>query len=116
MLQGATLLVYDDYRMTKQAISVTLSPDNLVWLRGRARAEGLGSLSEFLDRLLTRARAGGDVPRPVRSMKGALASLGAEPPETGAAIPGAAWSAWQAGWDELLAGLEPPPARRVRRG
>ncbi len=39
--------VYDNYRMNKQAISVTLSPDNLVWLKGRARAEGVGSLSEY---------------------------------------------------------------------
>lgn len=115
MLRTSAVLVYDTYRMNKQAISVTLSPDNLVWLRGRARAEGLGSLSEFLDRLVTRARSGGAAPRPVRSMKGALASLASEPPGSVAAIPPAAWAAWHAGWDQLLAGIDPAQPAVARR-
>ena len=57
MLTLAHTVPYDNHRMSKQAISVTLSPDNLVWLKGRARAEGVGSLSECLDRLLTRSRS-----------------------------------------------------------
>jgi hypothetical protein len=45
--------------MNKAAISVTLDPDNLRWLRGRAAAEGLRSVSEFLNRLVTAARTRG---------------------------------------------------------
>jgi len=43
--------------MPKQAISVTLRDDNLLWLRGRSRAAGHRSVSETLDRLITDARA-----------------------------------------------------------
>jgi len=78
---------YDDYRMSKQAISITLTPDNLVWLKGRARAEGLRSLSECLDRLVTRARFGRDTARPARSMKGVLAALAEELPHPGPTVP-----------------------------
>jgi hypothetical protein len=35
--------------MTKQAISVTLEADNLMWLKGRASATGVRSVSELLD-------------------------------------------------------------------
>ena len=52
MLHGGQVLACDNHRMNKQPISVTLSPDNLVWLKGRARVEGTGSLSEFLDALV----------------------------------------------------------------
>lgn len=116
--------IYDNYRMNKQAISVTLSPDNLVWLRGRARAERLGSLSEFLDRTVTRARCGQDTPRPVRSMKGALGWLADEPLGVDAvqSILPAEWQAWHDRWDELLAdvnledGLKNGPGNRSARG
>jgi hypothetical protein len=100
--------------MGKQAVSVTVSPDNLVWLRGRARAEGLGSLSEFLDRLITRARFGQDAPRAVRSMKGALAGTAAEPVGDKPAIAPAAWQAWRSRWDVLLAGLDTAHGAPVR--
>jgi hypothetical protein len=105
--------------MNKQPISVTLSPDNLLWLRGRARAEQLGSLSEFLDRLITRARFGGDAPRVGRSMKGALAGVAAEPVADTAAISPDVWQAWRARWDDLLAGIDttksgPTRATRLR--
>ncbi len=118
MLPLTNLLLYDNNRMHKQAISVTLSPDNLVWLRGRARAESLGSLSEFLDRLITRARFGEDPPREARSMKGALAGLAAEPPDETAAISPDVWQAWRARWDDLLAGVDTTsqqPVRTTRR-
>ena len=105
MLRHAAILEYDMYRMNKQAISVTLSPDNLVWLRGRALAEGHGSLSEFLDKLVTRTRTLGVAPRPAISMRGALASLGSAPLDL-QAIDDAAWSAWTAKWDDLLAGMD----------
>jgi hypothetical protein len=45
--------------MAKQAISVTLRPENLLWLRGRAHARRQRSVSEALDQLVTEARTGG---------------------------------------------------------
>src|SRR3954465_9969855 len=57
--------------MGKQAISVTLDADNLRWLRGRAGATGLRSVSELLDRLVTAARDGGRV-GPPRSVVGTI--------------------------------------------
>lgn len=112
MLSSARALLYDNNRMPKQAISITLSPDNLVWLRGRARAEQAGSLSEFLDRLITQARFGGQTPRTPQSMKGALAGATAEPDDS-AAISPAAWKAWEARWDDLLAGLDTTATRET---
>jgi hypothetical protein len=47
--------------MSKQAISVTLDAENLTWLRGRAGAAGLRSVSELLDQIVSAARASGDV-------------------------------------------------------
>lgn len=45
--------------MPKRAVSVTLDSDNLTWLKARAGAVGVRSLSALLDRLITDARAGG---------------------------------------------------------
>jgi len=45
--------------MPKQAISITLEADNVTWLRGRAGAAGLRSVSELLDQLVTAARESG---------------------------------------------------------
>ena len=45
--------------MSKEAISVTLDIDNLLWLRGRAKASGRRSVSETLDRLIAEVRTGG---------------------------------------------------------
>jgi hypothetical protein len=56
--------------MSKQALSVTLEPENILWLRGRARAEGRRSLSETLDRLVAGVRSGGGTPSRVRSVVG----------------------------------------------
>jgi hypothetical protein len=106
MLHATRLLEYDNYRMNKQPISVTLSPDNLLWLRGRARAEQVGSLSEFLDRLITGARFGGKAPRAAHSMKGALADVAAEPVASTAAISPDVWRAWRTRWDDLLIGID----------
>ena len=47
--------------MAKHAISVTLEADNLTWLKGRAGAAGLRSVSELLDQLVTAARASGHI-------------------------------------------------------
>jgi hypothetical protein len=53
--------------MPKQAISVTLTADNVTWLKGRARAGGLRGVSELVDQLVTnaRAKAPGGVPTSV---------------------------------------------------
>jgi len=57
--------------MAKQAISVTLDTDNLTWLRGRAGAAGLRSVSELLDQLVTAARDSGRI-GPSRSVVGTI--------------------------------------------
>lgn len=57
--------------MAKQAISITLDRDNLTWLKGRAGAPGIRSVSELLDRLVTAARQGGQV-GPSRSVVGTI--------------------------------------------
>jgi len=57
--------------MSKQAISVTLDADNVTWLKGRAGAAGVRSVSELLDRLVTAARQSGDV-GPSRSVVGTI--------------------------------------------
>lgn len=46
--------------MNKKAISVTLSADNLVWLRARTLVEQNRSVSQTLDRLVQQARSGQD--------------------------------------------------------
>jgi hypothetical protein len=57
--------------MVKRAISVTLETDNLVWLKARAGATGLRSVSELIDRLVTRARSAGTA-GPVQSVVGTI--------------------------------------------
>jgi hypothetical protein len=42
--------------MNKRAISLTLSPDNLLWLRAQTRVSGRRSISDFLDGLVSDAR------------------------------------------------------------
>jgi len=57
--------------MSKKAVSVTLHPDNLLWLRASVKAKGVRSLSEALDRIVTDARAGiGASAAEVRSVVG----------------------------------------------
>jgi hypothetical protein len=57
--------------MSKKAVSVTLRPDNLLWLRARVKASGIRSLSEALDGIITDARAGiGASAAEVRSVVG----------------------------------------------
>lgn len=59
--------------MPKQAISVTLREDNLVWLRGQSRAAQHRSVSETLDRLIADARAGGrGADASIRSIQGTI--------------------------------------------
>jgi len=106
--------------MNKQPISLTLSPDNLLWLKGRARAVAAGSLSEFLDTLVTRVRCGQDTPRPSRTMKGTLTLLDPGIDIDDLNVPDEVWSAWREKWDGLLVEFDgaPPvePATPVRAG
>lgn len=57
----------------RKAISITLSVDNLLWLRGQAARSARGSVSELLDRLVAEARSGGRTdPGAVRSVVGSV--------------------------------------------
>jgi len=68
------------YRMSKQAVSVTLAAENLLWLRGQARASGAPSMSAVLDRLVSAARAGGQVHEStIRSVVGTVRIAEADP-------------------------------------
>jgi hypothetical protein len=58
----------------RKAISVTLSRDNLLWLRGQAGRTPRGSVSEVLDELIAEARlAGHTAADAVRSVVGSVA-------------------------------------------
>ena len=59
-------------RMPKKAISVTLSQDNLLWLRAQAVAGGKKSVSETLDQILEQARTGASVKVASRSVRGLI--------------------------------------------
>ena len=64
----------------KKAVSLTLSHENLVWLRGRVLCSH-GTLSGVVDALISDARAGGlDTPVPARSVVGTI-DLAADDPE-----------------------------------
>ncbi len=58
--------------MNKRAISVTLSPNNLLWLRDRAIRARTRSLSETLDQILDDARLRSGVSGPSRSVVGTV--------------------------------------------
>jgi len=64
--------------MAKQSVSVTLDTDNLVWLKGRADAAGLRSVSELIDRIVRDARAAG-TGVPARSVVGTVDIAGDDP-------------------------------------
>ena len=70
--------------MAKHAISVTLEADNLTWLKGRAGAPGVRSVSELLDQLVSAARASGQV-GPSRSVVGTIDVDASDPWLEGAA-------------------------------
>lgn len=53
----------------KVALSITLAPDNLLWLKARAQATGSRSISAALDEVLSEARR---APGPVRSVVGTI--------------------------------------------
>ena len=64
--------------MAKQAISVTLAPENLGWLRARAQASGRRSISQVLDEVVLEARTTGRG-GPARSAVGLLTIDAADP-------------------------------------
>lgn len=57
--------------MTKTAISITLDADNLTWLKGRAGAGGVRSVSELVDQIVRAARTSGQA-GPSRSVVGTI--------------------------------------------
>jgi hypothetical protein len=66
--------------MSKQAVSVTLAAENLLWLRGQARASGARSMSAVLDSLVSAARTGGKVHEfTIRSVVGTVRIAEADP-------------------------------------
>jgi len=66
--------------MPKNAISITLDQDNLLWLRAQTAAAKGKSLSETIDRLVTEARAAGRIaPGTVRSVVGTIDISDADP-------------------------------------
>jgi hypothetical protein len=57
----------------KQAISITLHRDNLVWLRGQAAARTRGNVSEVIDTLIREARTAGRTdPAAIKSIVGTI--------------------------------------------
>lgn len=107
----------DGYRIfMRKAISITLSRDNLLWLKGQAGRTSRGSVSEVLDALVAEARqAGRTMPEAVRSVVGAATLPDSDPDllEADAHIRGLyAASAQQ----PLLVREKPGSYRRSRRG
>ena len=71
--------------MSKEAVSVTLEIENLLWLRGQARGSGMRSVSAVLDHLVSTARAGGQVQEStIRSVVGTVRIAEADPGLVGA--------------------------------
>jgi hypothetical protein len=56
----------------RNAISVTLRRDNLLWLRGQAAVRTDGNVSALLDSLIAGARAGGQDEAAIRSVAGTI--------------------------------------------
>jgi len=58
--------------MSKQAISVTLDPENILWLKARTRGAHRRSVSETLDRLLNEVRTGKSSAPEAQSVRGTV--------------------------------------------
>lgn len=65
--------------MSKQALSVTLDPENILWLKARTRGAKARSVSETLDRLLLEVRTGRPSKSGSRSVKGTVRIDAADP-------------------------------------
>ena len=69
----------------RKAISITLSEENLLGLRGQAARSARGSVSELLDGLVAEARQGGRTdPSAIRSIVGTVDILDDDPELRGA--------------------------------
>jgi len=69
-----------DHRMNKQAISVSLDPGNLLWLRAQAASSGCRSVSEMLDRMIREARTNGRMQdESIRSVVGTIRIAESDP-------------------------------------
>jgi hypothetical protein len=97
--------------MPKKAISVTLDTENLTWLKARAGAAGLRSVSELLDRIVGAARQSGRM-GPSRSVVGTIDIDASDPllERADAAVRGA----FERSLGRPLALHEEPPRYRVR--
>jgi len=56
----------------KKAVSVTLDPANVLWLKGQAAATPGGTVSAVIDRILSEARTAGRILAPSRSVAGSI--------------------------------------------
>ena len=66
--------------MTKKAISVTLRPENVLWLQGQTHASSRRSVSETLDDLISRARTeASGRPGAITSVVGSISILPSDP-------------------------------------
>jgi hypothetical protein len=104
--------------MSKRAISVTLEADNLTWLRGRAGAAGVRSVSQLLDQLVTTARRAGHV-GPARSVVGTIDVDPSDPGLAGADAAVQALFETSLGRPFVLGEAAPrhgEPRKRTRRG
>jgi len=97
--------------MAKRPISVTLDADNLTWLKARAGASGLRSVSELLDRIVSAARAAGGV-GPSRSVVGTIDIDASDPLLEGADA--AVRDAFERSLGRLLVVKEDCPEYKVR--
>ena len=71
-------MIYDVHRMPKQAISVTLESQNITWLKGRAGAGRMRSVSDLVDQIVTAARLSGSI-GPSRCVVGTIDIDAADP-------------------------------------
>ena len=109
--------------MSKKAVSVTLAAENVLWLRGQARASGVRSVSAVLDQLVSTARTGGHVhASTIRSVVGTVRIAGADPGLVGAdaalraMFPSAMVSEAAGGYRRRRkSATAPSPTRRERR-
>ena len=111
------------HRMPKQAVSVTLEQENLLWLRGQVRAARRKSLSEVLDSLVAEARTGGLVQEAaILSVVGTIRIADADPDlrQADAAVrslfPGPLRPRKKAGGASDAKPRRPDPQRRRPRG
>jgi hypothetical protein len=98
--------------MPKAAISVTLDVENITWLKGRAKAAGIRSVSELLDRIVGAARESGRI-GPSRSVVGSIDIASSDPLLEGADA--AVREQFDGALGRTARIAEPQAAYRVRR-